>query len=66
MEILIILPRKTNKSVKAPYTRVAQKNTALEVGSHGKYSTWLRLVLYLPLAPTPCAVFSCTTLVTVL
>ena len=33
------------------------ENTALEVGSHDKYSTWLCLMLYLSLDPTPCAVF---------
>ena len=63
---LIILPHKTNKSVKAPYTRVVRENTALGVGSRGKYSTRLHLVLHLPLAPTPRVVFSRTTLVTVL
>ena len=63
---LIILPHKTNKSVKALYICVVPENTALKVGSCVKYSTWLHLVLCLPLAPTPCAVFSRTTLVMVL
>ena len=32
-------------------------NTALRMGSHAKYSTWVCLALHLSLAPTPRAVF---------
>ena len=42
-----------SKSVKAPFILMY---TALRVGSHTKYSTWFRLVLYLSLNPTPHAV----------
>ena len=38
----------------------------IKYGPRGKYSTLLHLMLYLPLDPTPCAVFYCTALVTVL
>ena len=51
---------------KSTVTRVVRENAALGVGSHDKYSTRLCLVLYLPLDPTPHAVFSRTTLVLVL
>ena len=46
-------PMQNNKSVKALLTHNVQKNTVLRVGSHVKYSTWLCLMLYLPLNPTP-------------
>ena len=44
-----------NKSVKAPFTCDVRKNTVLGVG---KFSTQFCLMLYLPLYPTPCTVFS--------
>ena len=43
----------TKQPVKAPHTRAVQKTTALRAEFHGKYSTPLRLVLYLPLDLTP-------------
>ena len=52
---LMIFPHKTITQLGH---RLLDKNTTLKVGSHGKYSTRLRLVLYLPLNPTPCAVIS--------
>ena len=51
-------PMQSNKSVKALLTYNVQKNTVLRVRSHVKYSTWLCLMLYLPLNPTPHTVFS--------
>ena len=46
-----------NKPVKAQHTHLYGKYSS-RVGSCGKYSTRLRLVLYLPLNLTPRTVFS--------
>ena len=50
-------PTQNNKPVKAPHIR-AVWNTALGVGSRGKYSTQLSFVLYFVLNLTPYVVFS--------
>ena len=55
--LLLIFPMQNSKSVKAPFTRDVRKNTVLRVGSHVKYSTWLCLMLYLPLNLTPILYF---------
>ena len=55
--LLLILPMQNNTSIKAPliFIHDVWKNVVLGVGS---YSTWLRLVLCLPLYPTPHTVFA--------
>ena len=55
--LLLILPMQNNKSVKALFTCDVEKNTVLGVRSSVKYRTWLHLVLYLPLDPTPVLYF---------
>ena len=55
--LLLILPTQNNRSVKVLFTHDVWINTVFREGSHVKFSIHLHLVLYLPLNPTPHAVF---------
>ena len=51
--LLLILPTQNNRSVKVLFTHDVWIITVFREGSHVKYSIHLRLILYLPLNPTP-------------